>query len=70
MRDFKLTVADVAEEVAELDDNTQAYLNANNAIDPSLLATFRAAAAAVFGFNPQTLQQAEGLFTPVVALGC
>jgi len=48
-------------EVASLDNNTQQYFVANNPIDPSLLASFRAAAATVFGLNTQTLSQAKGL---------
>jgi len=50
-----------ANEVASLDNNTQQYLVANNPIDPSLLVSFRAAAATVFGVNTQTLSQARGL---------
>lgn len=50
-----------ADEVASLDNNTQQYLVAKNPIDPSLLASFRAAAATVFGFNTQTLSHARGL---------
>lgn len=55
-----LSPLSAANEVASLDNNTQQYLVANNPIDPSLLISFRAAAATVFGFNTQTLSQAKG----------
>ncbi|DBA97776.1 hypothetical protein WJX82_008256 [Trebouxia sp. C0006] len=54
-----------ADEVASLDNNTQQYLVAKNPIDPSLLASFRAAAATVFGFNTQTLSHARGNTTQI-----
>jgi hypothetical protein len=56
-----MSALNAAQEVNPLDSNTQQVLVANNPIDPSLLVSFRAAAATVFGFNTQTFNQAKGL---------